>query len=212
MAGGQPAGPAALYAVGVTFLTLTFVAVGAVTSQLFGSRRRAVGTAGGVLGVSYVIRMIADGTQDSEWLRWASPLGWVETLRGVRLEQPAAAGAARPHTADPVRRRGGARRAARHGRRNHPRHGDRHRAPAAAAQSARFRVRERVGGLLGWGLGLLAFGFVLGAITKAFVDFIADDPDIADLMEQFGFTSMSTPIGFVASMDATCVAVVACTR
>ena len=65
-----------------------------------------------------------------------------------------------------------------------------------------FAWRERVGGLLGWGLGLLAFGFVLGAITKAFVDFIAADPDIADLTAEFGFTSLTTPIGFVASMDA----------
>ena len=39
--GGEPAGPAALYAVGVALLTLTFVAVGAVTSQVFGARRRA---------------------------------------------------------------------------------------------------------------------------------------------------------------------------
>ena len=80
VAGGEPAGPAALYALGVTFLTLTFVAVGAVTSQLFGTRRRAAGTAGAVLGVSYVIRMVADGTKDAAWLRWASPLGWVENL------------------------------------------------------------------------------------------------------------------------------------
>jgi ABC-2 type transport system permease protein len=62
--------------------------------------------------------------------------------------------------------------------------------------------------VVGWGGGLLAFGFILGAITKAFVDFIAEDPDIAELTAQFGFTSLSTPIGFVASMDAMCVAVV----
>src|SRR6187431_2646330 len=47
--GGEPADSAGLYALGVTFLTLTFVAVGAVTSQLFGSRRRAAGAAGAVL-------------------------------------------------------------------------------------------------------------------------------------------------------------------
>ena len=48
----------------------------------------------------------------------------------------------------------------------------------------------------------------MGAITKAFVDFIADDPDIAELTAQFGFTSLTTPMGFVSSMDAMCAVVV----
>ena len=103
VAGGEPAGPAALYAVGVAFLTLTFVAVGAVTSQLFGARRRASGTAGAVLGVSYVIRMVADGTTDGAWLRWASPLGWVENLQAFAAQPPPPARPARDHPADPVR-------------------------------------------------------------------------------------------------------------
>ncbi|MET0661642.1 MAG: ABC transporter permease subunit [Ilumatobacteraceae bacterium] len=208
VAGGEPAAPAALYAIGVTFLTLTFVAVGAVTSQLFGSRRRAVGTAGGVLGISYVIRMIADGTQDGAWMRWASPLGWVENLEAFAsnnllplvplvltplvLFAVAVVLDGRRDTGEGIIRDTGT--ATAHLRLLHTPLG--------------FAWRERVGGLLGWGLGLFAFGFVLGAITKAFVDFIADDPDIAELMEQFGFTSVSTPIGFVASMDAACVAVV----
>ena len=48
----------------------------------------------------------------------------------------------------------------------------------------------------------------MGAITKAFVDFIAGDPEIAELTAQFGFTSLSSPAGFVASMDALAVVVV----
>ena len=80
-----------------TLLTLTFVAVGAVTSQLFGARRRAVGTAGGVLGVSYVIRMIADGTtgRRSGCAGRARSAG-SRTSRRSPSNEPAAAGAARP--------------------------------------------------------------------------------------------------------------------
>ena len=140
VAGGEPAGPAALYALGVTFLTLTFVAVGAVTSQLFGSRRRAAGTAGAVLGISYLIRMVADGTADGAWLRWASPLGWVENLEAFAVEQRTRARAARDHPADPVRGRGGTRPAPRHRRRDHPRQRHVH-APASACCAARSGSR-----------------------------------------------------------------------
>ncbi|HEU0042873.1 MAG TPA: ABC transporter permease subunit [Jiangellaceae bacterium] len=208
VSGGEPADSAGLYALGVTFLTLTFVAVGAVASQLFASRRRAAGAAGAVLGISYVIRMVADGTTDGGWLRWASPLGWVENLEAFASDNVVALV---PLVITPpilfavaivLDRR---------------RDTDEGIIRDTGTATARLRLlrsplgfawRERVGGLLGWGLGLLAFGFILGAITKAFVDFIADDPDISDLMEQFGFTSVSTPIGFVSSMDAACVAVV----
>ena len=161
-----------------------------------------------MLGVSYVIRMIADGTQDSEWLRWASPLGWVENLEAFASNNllPLVPLVLTPLVLFAVA-------VALDGRRDTDEGIIRDTGTATARlrllrSPLGFAWRERVGGLLGWGLGLLAFGFVLGAITKAFVDFIADDPDIADLMEQFGFTSVSTPIGFVASMDAACVAVV----
>ena len=206
--GGEPAGPAALYSLGVTLLTLTFVGVGAVTSQLFGARRRAAGAAGAVLGASYVIRMVADGTTNGAWLRWASPLGWVENLQAFAANEllplvpltitppilfaVAIALDRRRDTSEGIIRDTGTAVAR----------------PRLLQNPLGFAWRQRYGGLFGWGGGLLAFGFILGAITKAFVDFIADDPDIAELTAQFGFTSLSTPIGFVASMDAMCVAVV----
>jgi ABC-2 type transport system permease protein len=57
-----------------------FLAVGAFTSQLARTRRRAATIAGAVLGVAYVIRMVADAGTTLGWLRWVSPLGWVEEL------------------------------------------------------------------------------------------------------------------------------------
>jgi ABC-2 type transport system permease protein len=206
--GGEPAGPAALYAVGVALLTLTFVAVGAVTSQVFGARRRAAGAAGAVLGVSFVIRMVADGTTNGAWLRWASPLGWVENLQAFAANEvlPLVPLAVTPVVLFAV--------AVTLDRRRDTDEGIIRDTGTATARLRLlqtpfgFAWRQRYGGLIGWGGGLLAFGFILGAITKAFVDFIAGDPDIAELTAQFGFTSLSTPIGFVASMDAMCVAVV----
>ena len=74
----------------MTFLTLTFVAVGAVdvaAVRITAPGRR--GRRARVLGISYVIRMVADGTSDGGWLRWASPLGWVENLEAFASEQRA---------------------------------------------------------------------------------------------------------------------------
>lgn len=34
-----------------------------------------------MLGVSFALRMVADSDSSMSWLRWASPLGWVEELR-----------------------------------------------------------------------------------------------------------------------------------
>src|SRR2546430_30897 len=65
-----------------------FLAVGALVSQLAATRRQANGIAAGVLGASFLLRMVADSgarglggvpRHDSlAWLRWASPLGWAE--------------------------------------------------------------------------------------------------------------------------------------
>ena len=208
IAGGEPAGPAALYAAGVALLTLTFVGVGMVTSQLWGVRRRASGIGAGVLGAAYLVRMVADGIDGGSWLRWASPLGWVENLEAFAGNHllPLVPLAVTPvvliATAVALDRR---------------RDTDEGivRDPGTAEARTRFlrdplgfAWRQRQGGLIGWGIGLLLFGLIMGAITKAFVDFIAGDPEIAELTAQFGFSSLSSAAGFVASMDALAVVVV----
>ena len=162
-----------------------------------------------MLGVSYVIRMVADGTQDGHGCAGRARSAGSRTCEAFAgnnllplvplavtplvLFAVAVALDRRRDTDEGIIRDTGTAAA---------------RTPAAARARSGSRGAQRLGGLLGWGLGLLAFGFVMGAITKAFVDFIADDPDIAELTAQFGFTSLTTPIGFVASMDALCVAVV----
>ena len=67
-----------------------FIAVGALTSQLFSSRRRASSMAALVLGVAYALRMVADSSGPLEWLRWLSPLGWVEQLSPLGAPSPLA--------------------------------------------------------------------------------------------------------------------------
>jgi len=65
-----------------------FLAVGALCSQLAATRRRAAAMAAAVLGVAYLLRVIAYSGTSLRWLRWVTPLGWVDALRpltGSRL-------------------------------------------------------------------------------------------------------------------------------
>ena len=67
-----------------------FLATGACASQLCATRRQAAALGGIALGVSYGLRMVADSGAGLEWLRWATPLGWVEELQPLTAPRPIA--------------------------------------------------------------------------------------------------------------------------
>ena len=67
-----------------------FLAIGALTSQLANTRRRAASMAGVVFGVAYALRMVADSDPELHWLVWLSPLGWIEESRPLVDPQPLA--------------------------------------------------------------------------------------------------------------------------
>jgi len=85
---GIPFGPACFLATAVCVGALVFAAVGALSSQLASSRRQAATWAGVGLGVSYALRMVADAGAGLGWLRWITPLGWVEELRPLSSPRP----------------------------------------------------------------------------------------------------------------------------
>ncbi|TAM90957.1 MAG: hypothetical protein EPN43_04995 [Jatrophihabitans sp.] len=76
------------YATAVTASAAMFLAVGALAGQVGGTRRQANGLAAAAFGSAYVIRMIADSGTGLAWLRWASPLGWVENLQPLTGSRP----------------------------------------------------------------------------------------------------------------------------
>jgi ABC-2 type transport system permease protein len=83
--------PGALFlAVAVVAAAAMFLAVGALASQLAATRRQASAYAAAVLGVSYALRMVADSGTGLGWLRWTSPLGWVEELQPLTAPHPLA--------------------------------------------------------------------------------------------------------------------------
>lgn len=67
-----------------------FLAVGALAGQIAGTRRQAAGCAGALLGLSFGLRMVADSGTGLVWLRWVSPLGWVEQLQPLTAPKPLA--------------------------------------------------------------------------------------------------------------------------
>ncbi len=81
-------GPALFLAIALVSSAAIFLAAGALASQLAPTRRQAAGYAAGALGVSFVLRMIADSGTGLDWLRWLSPLGWVEELRPLTSPRP----------------------------------------------------------------------------------------------------------------------------
>jgi len=87
---GFPASASLFYATACTVSAALFLAIGALGSQLASTRRQANGLSAAAFAVFYLIRMVADSGTGLAWLRWASPLGWVENLRPLTGTQPLA--------------------------------------------------------------------------------------------------------------------------
>lgn len=87
---GLPVLGSLLYATAVTASAAMFLTIGALCAQLGGTRRHATILAAALFGLCYVVRMVADAGTGLAWLRWASPLGWVENVRPYTDPQPLA--------------------------------------------------------------------------------------------------------------------------
>jgi len=79
-----------LFAVALVSGAAMFLAIGALASQLRATRGEAATLAAGVLGSSWVVRMVADSSPGLGWLRWLTPMGWVEELHPLQDVQPLA--------------------------------------------------------------------------------------------------------------------------
>jgi ABC-2 type transport system permease protein len=87
---GFSLGQCLYFAVTLVAAAAMFLAIGALASQLAGTRRRAAAMAGVVFGLAYALRMVADTNQGLHWLVWLSPLGWVEESRPLTSPNPVA--------------------------------------------------------------------------------------------------------------------------
>jgi ABC-2 type transport system permease protein len=88
VAGGLPIGGSAYLALATVSVVPVCVGVGALASQLAPTRRIALELGGAVVGVMFLLRVIADTVSGAGWLRWATPLGWAEELRPFSDPRP----------------------------------------------------------------------------------------------------------------------------
>lgn len=178
--GAQPAG-SWLYGVGIGLLIATFLAVAALASQLVPERRRATGLAVGVVFVTFVLRMWADGSSSAGWARWLTPFGWVEDLHafgGNDLLPLMDVGAGLIRADD--RKEAGT---------------------ALLSGLLAFAVRRRIGELAGWGAGVAVLGILSGGLAESLVGFPKAQPEATAMLNRMGMGAAVTPAGFVAIMN-----------
>ena len=85
---GLPLGGSAYLALATVSIAPVCAGVGALASQLAPSRRLALELGGAVVGLLFLLRVIADTAGGLGWLRWTTPLGWAEQLRPFAGERP----------------------------------------------------------------------------------------------------------------------------
>ena len=178
-------------------VTATFASVAAVTSQLVNVRRRAAALAAGVLAVAYILRMVGNSTDARSWVRWTTPLGWMDELKPYGDPDLRAL---LPMLVIPVllaalavmlrarRDIGGALLATDAGREPHLR---------LLGSPTAFAWRSNRAVLLGWILVLGAYAAVMGALISTMIDWLAKDESYQKIMTDLGLDQALTILGFL---------------
>ena len=199
------------YALALVSGAAVFLAVGALTSQLAATRRQAASYGGAALGAAFVVRMVADSWNGLAWLRWASPLGWVEELRPLTGSRPLAlvpliasvvvlAGLT-VHLAD-TRDLGGSTLADRDRPRPHLR---------LLSGPSGLTVRLVRSGALGWTVAVAVLGLVVGLGAKQAASAVTASPSVERLLSRLGAhgSGASQYVGFSFLIAAVLLAAVA---
>ncbi len=177
-------GAGLFFALSVTSGAALFAAVGSLTSQLAASRRQAAAYAGGALGVFFALRMVADASTSLSWMHWVTPFGWIEQLQPFTQPQPLvlvliyglaiALAAVAVHLAG-VRDLGASVLPDRSSSRAHT---------ALLGGPIGLTVRLVRPTILGWFVGVCAFGLVLGSSAKVAAQSIGASPSVRATLER----------------------------
>jgi len=195
---GLPTGGSAYLALATASVIPVYVGVGALVSQLAPTRRMALELGNALVGVSLLLRVVADTSSGAGWLHWLTPLGWAEELRPFTSSQqplalllPLAASALLLTAAAKIY----AWRDVGTGV-----------LPARDSASPRLRLlsspltqglRSERGTILAWLLSVGGFSFILGAVSTSI-----SSADISASMQReiakLGGGSIATPTGYMA--------------
>lgn len=166
---GIGVGAAAYFGLAMSVAGLVFGALGALASQLCGTRRQAVALATGIFGAAVILRVVADSSSSAHWLAWLTPLGWVEELHPLTAANPAALVPIALATAvlSAVTVRIAARRDIGDAAISAPAHADADlRLLGSPGQHALRTVR---GSVIGWSLGLGLAAFIFALVSKGVI-------------------------------------------
>ena len=197
LAGGLPVGGSAYLALATVSVVPVCVGIGAVASQLAPTRRIALELGGAVVGLLFLLRVIADTSTGAGWLRWATPLGWAEELRPFSGAQPLVL--ALPVVASALLLAAAARIAA-------GRDIGTGVLPARDAAEPNLRLlgspaaqalRSERGSLIVWLMSIGAFALILGVISKS-VSSAGVSKSMQREIAKLGSGSIVTPTGYLA--------------
>ena len=176
---GQPLAGSLVAGASIAVVGLVFTGVAAVTSQLASTTRGATGLAAAVLGASFLLAALGNmlGTVDSATLRvtsawpaWLSPIGWGQQMRPFADDLWWPSGIALLATAALLATSGVLVRRRDVGRGMWPeRTGSAHARPALVRPTG-LVWRLQAGALSGWGVGLVGFGLIFGALSDRIAD------------------------------------------
>ena len=197
VAGGLPAGGSAYLALATVSVVPVCTGVGALASQLAPSRRGALELGGAVVGLLFLLRVIADTVGGLGWLRWATPLGWAEELRPFAGARPLVL--LLPLVASLLLLGAAARIAARR---------DIGTGLLPARDSARPRLallsspgaqalRGEIGGLAAWLLGAGVFAVILGVLSDS-ISSAGISKSIEREIAKLGAGQITTPAGYLS--------------
>ncbi|GAB1515042.1 ABC transporter permease [Actinophytocola sp. KF-1] len=184
---GLPAEGALAFGLSWAGAGIAFAAVAGLAAQVTEGARTARSIAAAVLAAAYLLRAAGDatGTDTSTWLSWVSPIGWAQQVRPFAGDRwwvlvylvafavlVAAAAyalvARRDHGAGLLAQRPGRARAAR-----------------SLSSPLALAVRLQRGGVVGWLVGMVVGGMVLGSIASQVGEFL-DTPQAQDMIKKLG--------------------------
>jgi ABC-2 type transport system permease protein len=200
LAAGAPAGGSFVLGVALALVGLLFGAIGVLVAQLYPDRRHALAAGGAVLGLSFLLRVTADGTSTLGWLRWATPFGWVENVHAFNdtdvvalLALVVTAGACAAIGFVLVTRRDfGSGLIVVQGR-SHPD------APWFRG-IGRFTFKEERLAAISWAVGIGLFALIFGLLAKDVAAFTRGQSQIQKMLSQLGVHHFDRPQDFLGLM------------
>jgi ABC-2 type transport system permease protein len=206
---GIAAGASVFFAFAVVATAAMFMGVGVLASQLTATRHDADLLGAGVIAASYLVRMAADSDPRIGWLRWTSPIGWIEETRPLTGSRaiaflPAAAFTALAVTVAIVVARHRDVGAAAFARREAP-----HARTYLLGGQGTLTLRLTLPTIAAWLLAFAATGLTFGLVTQAAGRSLQGSPTLERVIARVGATSRgaTTYLGFVFLVAAGLVAV-----